>query len=141
MAVAETICWTVLKRAHGESVLTSWLKGDQSTEPPLINAVPLFVLERELVLHHTKADIEAAIYFLEKRGYVIRHGFQGLTRVAFQLSDQAIAVLQSGSFSKEEQAAFREDLVDAKRPEFWGVTLNLGEIWRRTKTRLLKRPP
>ena len=132
MAVSETICWKVLNRARGESVISSWLKGAKSTEPPLNNAVPLLVLERELVLHHPKGEIEGALYFLEKRGYLIRHGFSGLTRVAYQLSDQALSVLQAGEFSKEEQAAFREELIDAK--------LNLGEVWRRTGRRLLKRP-
>jgi hypothetical protein len=105
----------------------------------LENAVPLAVLEYELVLSHTKSEIEDTLYFLEKRGYLIRHGFQGLTRVAFQLSARALSVLQGGAFTIEEQAAFREGLVDVRRPEFWGVKVNLGEIFRRFRKRLRPR--
>ncbi|MEQ1775501.1 MAG: hypothetical protein ABL891_17130 [Burkholderiales bacterium] len=73
------------------------------------------------------------MFFLEKRGYLIRHGFQGLTRVAFQLSDEALTVLDKGEFLPEEQQAFRESLIDARQTELWGLKLNLGELWRRFK--------
>jgi hypothetical protein len=71
------------------------------------------------------------MYFLEKRGYLIRHGFQGLTRVVFQLSESALAVLEKSQFSTEEQQAFREALLDIKQPGLWGMKFNLGEVWRR----------
>jgi hypothetical protein len=73
------------------------------------------------------------MYFLEKRGYLLRHGFQGLTRVAFQLSDDALKALEGGNFLPEEQRAFREALVDLRQPGFWGMKVNLGEAWRRLK--------
>ena len=119
--------------ADGKSVLSTWLKGEHSTELPLQNAIPLFVIERDLVLRHKKNQIEDSLYFLEKRGHLIRHGFQGLTRVAFQLSDSAQGVLKSGSFPPEEQQAFREALLDVTQPNLWGMKLNLGEVWRRLK--------
>lgn len=71
------------------------------------------------------------MYFLEKRGYLIRHGFQGLTRVVFQLSESAFEVLEKGQFSIEEQHAFREALLDIRQPGLWGMKFNLGEAWRR----------
>lgn len=117
--------------AQAQSVSSIWLKGEHCREPPLQNAIPLFVLERDLVLRHRRSQIEDSLYFLEKRGYLCRHGFQGLTRVAFQLSDSALEVLKKGSFAPEEQQAFREALLDVKQPGLWGLKFNLGEAWRR----------
>lgn len=117
--------------AQAQSVSSIWLKGEHCREPPLQNAIPLFVLERDLVLRHRRSQIEDSLYFLEKRGYLCRHGFQGLTRVAFQLSDSALEVLKKGSFAPEEQRTFREALLDVKQPGLWGMKFNLGEAWRR----------
>jgi len=133
MAISEKLCWEVLRMANGQSVFSEWLKGEHCQEPPLQNAIPLFVLERELVLRYQKDQIEDSLYFLEKRGYLIRHGFQGLTRVAFQLSDSALEALKKGSFSPEEQRAFREALVDVRQPGLYGMKINLGEAWRRLR--------
>jgi hypothetical protein len=117
--------------AEGESVSSVWLKGEHCTEPPIQNAIPLFVIERDLVLRHKRSEIEDSLYFLEKRGYLWRHGLQGLTRVAFQLSDSALDVLKKCAFTPEEQQAFREALLDIKQPGLWGMKFNLGEAWRR----------
>ena len=133
MSISETLCWEVLRNAKGQSVSSTWLKGEHSNDPPIKNAVPQFVLERDLVLRHSKSEIEDSVYFLEKRGYLIRHGFQGLTRVAFELSESALAALKCGSFSDEEQHAFREALFDLKKPGWFGMKINLGEAWRRFK--------
>lgn len=94
-----------------------------------------FVIERDLVLRHKRSQIEDSLYFLEKRGYLIRHGFQGLTRVAFQLSESALTMLNGGSFPPDEQQAFREALLDVKQASLWGMKLNLGEAWRRLSKR------
>ena len=131
MAISESLCWEVLRSCKGVSVLDSWFKGSPSTAPDIQNALPLFTLEKDLVLRHTKQQIEDSLYFLEKRGYLLKHGFQGLTRVVFQLSAAALVVLESGSFSAEEQQAFREALIDARTPGVWGLKFNLGEAWRR----------
>jgi hypothetical protein len=131
VAISESLCWEVLRRCEGESVLSTWLKGSPSTEPDIQNALPLIVLEKELVLRHTKHQIEDSLYFLEKRGYLLRHGFYGLTRVVFRLSDSALLVLKIGSFSADEQQAFREALIDARNTSLWGMKFNLGEVWRR----------
>ena len=133
MAISEKLCWEVLKSCKGESVLSSWLKGEGSADPDIKNALPLFMIERELVLRHSKQQIEDSLYFLEKRGYLIRHGYQGLTRVVFQLTDSALAVLEKGAFSEEEQQAFREALLDVRTPGIWGLKFNVGEAWRRLK--------
>lgn len=133
MAISEKLCWEVLKSCKGVSVLSTWFKGEHSTDPDLKNALPLFVIERYLVLRHSKQQIEDSLYFLEKRGYLLRHGFQGLTRVVFQLSDSALAVLENGVFSEEEQQAFREALLDVRTPSVWGLKLNIGEALRRFK--------
>lgn len=131
MAISEKLCWEVLKSCKGVSVLSTWYKGEGSTAPDLTNALPMFVIERDLVLRHSKQQIEDSLYFLEKRGYLLRHGYQGLTRVVFQLSSSALAVLESGSFSEEEQQAFREALLDVRTPGLWGLKFNVGEAWRR----------
>jgi len=133
LAISEKLCWEVLRSAEGKSVSSVWLKGEHLNEPPLQNAVPLFDLERDLVLRHSKNQIEDSLYFLEKRGYLIRHGFQGLTRVAFQLSGSALAVLKNGAFTNDEQEAFCEALLDLKQPGLWGIKFNVGEAWRRIK--------
>jgi len=93
----------------------------------------LFEIERDLVLRHSKQQIEDSLYFLEKRGYLLKHGFQGLTRVVYQLSNSALIVLESGSFSEEEQQAFREALLDVRTPGLWGLKFNVGEVWWRLK--------
>lgn len=131
MAISDKLCWEVLKSCKGKSVSAKWLKGGKSSNPPLENCLPLVVLERDLVLRHAKQQIEDSLYFLETRGYLHRHGFQGWTRVAFQLSDSALTVLESGSFREDEQQAFRESLLDVRNPGFWGLKVNLGEAWRR----------
>ena len=131
MPISEKLCWEVLKSCKGQRVSAKWLKGEHAIDPPLENSLPLFVLEQDLVLRHAKQQIEDSLYFLEKRGYLHRHGFQGLTRVVFQLSDSALAVLESESFSEEEQEALRAALLDLKQPGLWGLKINLGEMWRR----------
>jgi hypothetical protein len=136
MAISENLCWEVLRSCQGNTVSSKWLKGEQSSDPPIENALPLFVIERDLVLRHTKEQIEDSLYFLEKRGYLLRHGFQGLTRVAFQLSESALSVLEARSFAKEEQQAFRESLLDARQPGLWGLKFNLAEACRRFRKRL-----
>jgi uncharacterized protein YjaZ len=119
--------------AEGKSVSSVWLKGEHSKEPPLQNAIPLFELECNLVLRYSKIQIKDSLYFLEMRGYLIKHGFQGLTRVAFRLSESALVVLKSRAFTNEEQKAFREALFDMKQPGLWGMKFNVGEAWRRIK--------
>jgi hypothetical protein len=133
MALSETLCWEVLRSCKAQVVSTRWLKGDHANEPDLVNCLPQFVIERDLVLRHGRQQIEDSMHFLEKRGYLLRHGFQGLTRVAFQLSDDALKALEGGNFLPEEQRAFREALVDLRQPGFWGMKVNLGEAWRRLK--------
>ncbi|MEO7862519.1 MAG: hypothetical protein ABIU05_19220 [Nitrospirales bacterium] len=113
--------------------MSKWFKGDHSTDANLENALPLFAIERDLVLRHARQQIEDSLYFLEKRGYLIRHGFQGLTRVVFQLSADALKILDAGRFLPEEQRAFRESLLDIRQPGMWGLKFNLGEVWRRLK--------
>jgi hypothetical protein len=135
MALSENLCWEVLKSCRGQTVRSKWLKGDHATEPDLKNALPQFVIERDLVLRYRKVQIEDSMYFLEKRGYLLRHGFQGLTRVVFQLSDDALAALDRGEFTSEEQQAFRESLLDIRQPGIWGLKFNLGEAWRRFRRR------
>jgi hypothetical protein len=131
VAISEKLCWEVLNSCKGQSVSSTWLKGDHATDPPIENAHPLVVIERDLVLRHRKQQIEDSLFFLEKRGYLIKHGFTGLTRVALQLSKPALDVLKTGAFLPEEQQAFREALVDIKQPGIWGMKFNAGELWRR----------
>ena len=95
--------------------------------------MPLFEVERRLVLRHTKSQIEDSLYFLQKRGYLIQHGFTGLTRVVIQLSDPALAVLAAENFSEEEQQAFKEALFDVKQAGWTGMKFNVGELFRRIK--------
>lgn len=133
MPISEKLCWEILEMTKGESVSSTWLKGEHSKDPPLQNAIPLFVIEHRLVLRHLKNQIEDSLYFLEKRGYLLRHGFQGLTRVALQLSESALEVINKKAFSPEEQQAFKEALLDLKQPGVWGVKVNLGEALRRFK--------
>ena len=83
------------------------------------------------VLRHSKSEVEDSLYFLEKRGYLIRHGFQGLTRVAFELSEAALEVLEAKSFSEQEQQAFKEALFDIRKPGWFGLKFNAAELWRR----------
>ena len=133
LTISENLCWEILKAAEGQTVSSTWFKGHESDEPPLLHSVPQFALERQLVLKNKKGEIEDSLYFLEKRGYLIKHGFQGLTRVVFQLSDSGIAVLKSGRFTVEEQQAFQETLLDLRQPGMWGMKINIGEIFRRVK--------
>lgn len=42
--------------AEGESVSSVWLKGEHCTDPPIQNAIPLLVIERDLLLRHKKSE-------------------------------------------------------------------------------------
>ena len=99
MALSEPLCWQVLRSCRGKVVSAKWFKGGDTDDLDMDNALPLNEIERELVLRHSRQQIEDSLYFLEKRGYLIRHGFHGLTRVVYQLTDQAFRILESGKFS------------------------------------------
>ncbi|MCP4413068.1 MAG: hypothetical protein GY808_10965 [Gammaproteobacteria bacterium] len=134
MPIREDLCWKILKRISGESVFEKWLKGGDSDDESVIeNAIPLFALEKELVLNYVKSEIEDSLYFLEKRGYIIKRGFNGLTRVVYTLSNSAIRALEIEKFTDEEQEAFKEALFNAKQPGWLGLKFNLGELIRRIK--------
>jgi DNA-binding PadR family transcriptional regulator len=133
MPISEELCWKALKMAQDNYVFKSWLKGNEKELGNIENAIPLFVLEKELVLKYTKSQIEDSLYFLRKRQYFIVHGIQGLTRVVYQLSESGLDVLKKGSFLPEEQAAFSESLFDIKQPGWLGLKFNLGESHRRIK--------
>lgn len=135
MAISEKLCWEILRLAQNRSVSPTWLKGSESADPPQEHAIPQITLEHQLVLQYKKNQIEDAFYFLEKRGYLRRHGFQGWTRVAFQLSELAHEAFEKNSFSLEEQQAFSEDIIEIK-PGAWGVWLNPKELWRRAKKKM-----
>lgn len=121
--------------AHGEVTTLTWLRGRDTDEPPLQNAIPLPVIEHKLVLRYGKAEIEDSVYFLNKRGYLITHGTVGITRVVLQLSKRAITALESRSFSEEEQQAFKEVLIDLRKVGASGPKFNAIEGWRRLKKR------
>jgi hypothetical protein len=132
VAISEKICWEVLRSCKENSVsFKSSDAGDGSSAKPIKHALPLYAIERDLVLRHRKQQIEDSLYFLEKRGYLIKHGYAGFTLVAVQLSPSALDVLENGVFPPEEQQAFRESLMDLKQPGIWGMKINLGEGWRR----------
>lgn len=121
---------------NGKSIPRSWLKGSPSDDPPYNNALPKIAIESDLVLRHTKSQIEDSLYFLHKRGYLFQHGHKGLTRVLLQLSPKALKALASGEFDKDEQIAFSDAVFDVKTPGWLGMKINLGELWRRyTKIR------
>ena len=128
MAISEKICWEVLNRINGRSTIFN--KG-QANSHTIENSQPLYDLEKDLVLHYTKSEIEDSLYFLEKRGYLIKHGYMNLTLVAYQLSPPAFKVISENKFSDEEQEAFKEALFDVKKPGWLGMKFNLGEVLRR----------
>ncbi len=132
MAISEELCWDVLKKIRGKSAT---FNRDQANSNTIENAIPLYNLERDLVLHYTKVEIEDSLYFLEKRGYLIKHGYVNFTLVAFQLTPKALNVLIEGKFSEEEQEAFKEALFDVKKPGWFGMKFNIGEAFRRFKKR------
>ena len=108
MAASEDICWEALTKAHGESVSGDWLKAGDQGERLIKNAIPIRVLESNLLLHHNRTDVEDSLQFLETRGYLVLHGSRGFSRCAYSLSEAAITVLELGLFPEEEQKAFGE---------------------------------
>lgn len=135
MAFSEDQCWTILRMIRGSSVAEAWLKtGGKSNEGPRFqNAIPLQLVERELVLRHTQTEIEGSLYFLQKRGYIVQHGTKGLTLVVLQLSEEALRLLEKGSFSQNEQQAFNEQMFDVSKPGMYGMSIRPLEWWRRLK--------
>jgi hypothetical protein len=132
VAISEKICWEVLRSCKENNVsFTSDDAADGSSTEPIKYALPLYAIERDLVLRHEKQQIEDSLFFLEKRGYLIKHGYTGFTLVAIQLSASALEVLKSGVFPPEEQHAFRESLMELEKPGIWGMKVNLAEAWRR----------
>lgn len=128
MPLLENTCWDILKNINGKAVIFN--KGQANTTR-VENAMSQNDLERDLVLKYKKSSIEDSIYFLEKRGYLIKHGYLNLTLVAYQLSPLAFVALQNNQFSDEEQNAFKEAIFDAKTASWFGLKVNLGEAFRR----------
>lgn len=104
MAACEDICWEALAKAHGQSVSADWLPELRDGES-IRNAIPIKVLEGNLVLHHKRVDVVDSLQFLEKRGYLVLHGSRDIARSAYSLSDTAISALEMGSFPERERAA------------------------------------
>jgi len=68
MAISEKICWRVLKSAKAVLVSISLLSlGENQQVPRFVNAIGIAELEKELVLHYCRQDIEDSLCFLEKR--------------------------------------------------------------------------
>ena len=135
MAISEKVCWDVLNKIKGRSA--TFNRG-QANSHTIENAMPLYDIERDLVLRHSKSEIEDSLYFLEKRGYLIKHGFVNFTLVAYELSEQALKVLTDNKFTDEEQQTFKEALFDVKNPGWFGMKFNLGEAFRRLKKRVIE---
>jgi len=137
MPILEKVCWAVLQKAHGHSVLFGWTSPDEKPKgPPIENAIGIGALEKELVLHYSKQEIEDSLYFLEKRGYLSIHSIGMGLPMVYSLTQEAIATLERGSFSEEEENAFREALFDIKQPGWFGLKFNVGELWRRFRKRI-----
>jgi hypothetical protein len=134
MAISEKICWEVLKKAHGKTVTFGWTTpGEKPKNPPTENAIGIGKLKSELVLHHSKQEIEDSLYFLEHRGYLSIHSLGLGPPMLYSLTQKAIDILERGSFSEEEEHAFSEALFDLNKPGSFGLKFNVGELWRRVK--------
>ena len=134
MAILEKVCWEILNKLKGSTCIIN--KGKENSRT-IENAMSLYEIEKDLVLRYSKSEIEDSLYFLEKRGYLILHGFMNLTLVAYELTVRAFEVLNENKFSDEEQKAFQEALFDIKKPGWFGMKVNLGEIYRRFKKRFM----
>ncbi len=134
MALNENLCWEIIRSLKGRAAY--FKSSGEIKAPRLENAIPLHDLESHLALKYRKNQIEDCLYFLEKRRYLIKHGFMGFTLVVLQLSAQALKALENGSFSPEEQKVFKEALFDLKSPGIWGMKFNLGEALQRIKKKI-----
>lgn len=126
MAISEKICWWVLKRTKDRSVSIGLSSpGEKQQGRSIEHAAGIVELEKELLLHYCKQDIEDSLYFLEKRGYLV------VPRMAYSLTEKAIRALEAGSFSEEEEKAFSEALIDFNKSAWMRMKFNLGEVIRR----------
>lgn len=129
MAISEHLCWEVFGKIQGKTASIGNSTGFENT-------ISTYELERDLVLRFSKQEIEDSLYFLEKRGYLLRHGFLGYPRMAYQLSDAAINVINENRFSDDEQEAFKESLFEVNKPGWLGMKFNISEALRRIAKKL-----
>ena len=135
MAINEKLCWAVLHRLHGHvATMRQTTVGFPDQEHEVENGASIGKLESELVLKFSKSAIEDSLYFLEKRDYLIVHGYGMMSpRMVYSLTQKALDAIRSGTFTDEEQQAFEESLLDISKPGMAGMKVNLREMWRRAK--------
>ncbi len=133
MAIDEKLCWAVLHRLHGHvTTMRQTMVGLLDQEHKIENGVSIGKLESELVLQFSKSAIEDSLYFLEKRDYLLIHGYGMMSpRMAYSLTQKALDTLQADKFTDEEQQAFRDALFDVSKPGWFGMKFNLSELRRR----------
>ena len=134
MTINEDVCWKILRKPIGLVVTFTLPEIDKSET--IENAFKIADIEKELVLKYSKSEIEDSFYFMEKRGYVdvLSWGLHA-PRSIYKVTEAGLSLGKSGSFIQEEQKAFEEALLDLRTPGMFGMKLNLGEVWRRTKKR------
>ena len=135
MAKSEKVFWHVLTRMQNQSVTMSQTMLDKPPQESHIeNASGIGDLEAELVLKFEKSEIEDTLYFLEKRGYLLVHGYGMVSpRMAYSLTDKALGVLESKVLPAEEIEAFDTAILDVSKPGIWGMKLDVKSAWKKSK--------
>ena len=140
MAKSEKVFWYVLERLKDRNVTMSQKLLDKpANESHLEHAAGIGDLESELVLKFEKSEIEDTLYFLEKRGYLMLHGY-GLVspRMAYTLTEKALQILESKQLPKEELEAFDTEILDVSKPSIWGMKLDVKSAWKKGKRKFGK---
>lgn len=139
MALNEDVLWIVLELMHNRSdtwtlrILTDPDSPFESTTTE-DHSMTVANLKKTLVLQYRPADIDDTVRFLKTRGYLLPHGYGiAAPEMAYSLSPKAINVLDRRTLPYDEQRAFDERILEAEKPEIYGIRLNLPELWKRAK--------
>ena len=138
MAKSEKMFWYVLEKLKDRNITMSQKLLDKpANESHLEHGVGIADLESELVLKFEKNEIEDTLFFLEKRGYLLLHGYGLISpRMAYTLTEKALQTLESKQLSKEELEAFDTTILDISKPGIWGMKLDLKSAWKKGKRKL-----
>lgn len=139
MAKSEKVFWYVLEQLNNRKVTMSQkLLDNPAQESHLEHAAGIDELESELVLKFEKSEIEDTLYFLEKRSYLVVHGYGLMNpRMAYALTKKALEILELKKLPEEEVKAFDTAILDLSKPGIWGMKFDIKSAWKKGKRKVL----
>jgi hypothetical protein len=146
--VTERIILSIAEALHDRtctSQRTLDLSGSDEPSNPITDkatyehALSTNVLYDKLLVSYDVSDIQGALLWMKLRGYVSTFGWGIVApEMGYQLTDKGVALAQSRAMPREDMQRLSGKAISVK-PAMYGVSLDLKELWWRTKKLLRKR--